>query len=66
MTCLECANLNLQAFPAHARAGFGKCHWETMAGVFESITHEKDCGKFRQATPEVIAAHIELSTRRKG
>jgi hypothetical protein len=65
MTCLECANLNLQAFPAHARAGFGRCQWETMAGVFESITHEKDCGKFRQATPEVIEARTVWANRGK-
>lgn len=58
MKCLSCAKLDLQKYPAHSRAGIGKCEHEQLAGTFVSIAHHRACPQFVAASGEVAQARI--------
>jgi hypothetical protein len=64
MICLHCTRLDLRSFPKHSAVGYGRCKAETLPGVFESISIERQCGKFDQADAETIAKREEWNAKR--
>jgi len=60
MKCINCVNFDLERYPKHAKAGFGRCKLVTEIGKFMSTTFEHDCKDYKEASPEAIAANREL------
>lgn len=61
MKCIDCQHVDLQQYPAHAKAGMGRCKLETLPGVFESWRSERECKHFAVADVQIAQKRIEWS-----
>jgi hypothetical protein len=55
--CLECAKLDLQAFPKHAVIGLGKCKSDQL-GEFRGFGRQRECKDFEAADAEVVQKRV--------
>jgi hypothetical protein len=60
MTCLTCANYDLQSNPRMASLAFGHCKLD-LVGTF--IGFSRTCEKFAAADPAIAAKRIEYEKR---
>ena len=63
-TCLQCDNLDLQAFPKHAGAGFGRCKKDPALGVFVNLRScRRACPIFKAASEKIVLARVTWSKK---
>lgn len=52
MICLHCKHINSGEHKEHARVGLGRCAFESLPGVFVSVTRRRECAQFEQVSEE--------------
>jgi hypothetical protein len=66
MKCAHCSNLDTTTHERHAALGFGQCKVAPIA-TFVSLTRDRECSKFKQASEQVIEARrTDWNNRKKG
>lgn len=65
MKCIDCKFLDLQSAPKMSPLGFGVCTQQKLAGVFESIVHERECRDFKPAAMDVIDKRVSWNKKQE-
>lgn len=63
--CITCDRLNLRKVPAMAKHGLGRCDLVKRAGVFVSITFQRECAKHSQASDKTVNARRAWASKVK-
>lgn len=53
MICLTCQHVESGEHAKHAKVGLGTCKFQSLPGVFVSLTYRRDCAQFKSVTPDV-------------
>lgn len=63
--CLTCDRLQLRKVPAMAKQGLGGCELKPRAGVFVSITFQRECAKHSHAGEKTVNARRAWASKVK-
>lgn len=63
--CITCDRLQLRKVPAMAKQGLGGCELRAGAGVFVSITFQRECAKHSQASDKTVTARRAWASKVK-